>query len=76
VQVVKPLVLSDEDLQLHYGTDAPDFERHLLRAWDSQVASRSSLDALFNSTLPSRYRSSRRPQTSKASRRKAEGGVT
>jgi hypothetical protein len=55
VQVVKPLVLSDEDLQLHYGTDAPDFERYLLRAWDFQVASQSSFDPPFNSTLPSRY---------------------
>lgn len=39
VEVVKPFVLSDEDLALHYGASAPEFERYLIESWASQVAS-------------------------------------
>ena len=38
VEVAKPFELSAEDLPLHYGTDALEFERYLIGAWESDVA--------------------------------------
>jgi len=38
VEMAKPFALSRDELQLHYGPDAPEFERYLTDAWDSGVA--------------------------------------
>jgi hypothetical protein len=38
VELAKPFKLGEEELQLHYGTDAPEFERYLTGAWDLGVA--------------------------------------
>lgn len=38
VEVAKPIPLSTDELQLHYGSDAPEFERYLTGAWDSDMA--------------------------------------
>jgi SpoVK/Ycf46/Vps4 family AAA+-type ATPase len=38
VKMAKPFKLGEEELQLHYGTDAPEFERYLTGAWDTGVA--------------------------------------
>ena len=38
VEVAKPIPLNADELQLHYGNDASEFERYLTGAWDSDMA--------------------------------------
>ena len=38
VEVAKPIALNTDELQLHYGNDALEFERYLTGAWDSDTA--------------------------------------
>jgi len=38
VEVAKPIPLNADELQLHYGSDTPEFERYLTGAWDSGMA--------------------------------------
>ena len=38
VEVAKPFELGTEALQMHYGTDALEFERYLIGAWNSDAA--------------------------------------
>jgi len=38
VEMTKPFALNADELQLHYGNDASEFERYLTGAWDSGMA--------------------------------------
>ena len=38
VEVAKPIPLNTDELQMHYGSDTPEFERYLTGAWDSNMA--------------------------------------
>jgi hypothetical protein len=43
VPITQPFVLSDKDLALHYGGDIVEFERHLIKAFNSRQAGASVL---------------------------------
>ena len=38
VEMAKPFALNADELQLHYGNDASEFERYLIGAWNSGMA--------------------------------------